>query len=49
MNKKDWKDGLTKLLELKGVAERNIKVATDQAEELEVSIQAYRDKINTLK
>ncbi len=49
MNKKDWKDGLEKLQELLKVCEKNIKTAEDQKEELDFTIGAYKDKIETFK
>lgn len=49
MNKKDWQDGLKKLKGFLITAEQNIKTASDQKEELDFTIAAYKKKIGTFK
>lgn len=56
MNKKDWKEGLGRLvknLEMAGknleVSKKNVIIIEGQQEETEFMISAYKDKIKTFK
>ena len=49
MNKKEWTDERKKLLKHLETAEKNIKTATHQKEELDLTIAAYDEKIGTFK
>ena len=49
MLKNDWKKAIKKLEDLRKIAENNIKLATDQLEELLFNISNYSKKIETFK
>lgn len=49
MNKKQWKEQREILLKHLDTAEKNLKTATDQIEELTLTIAAYDKKIATFK
>ena len=49
MNKKEWLKEKDKLLEHLKTAQKNRKTATDQMEELDLTIAAYDKKIETFK
>ncbi|MFC1736930.1 hypothetical protein ACFL1X_12505 [Candidatus Hydrogenedentota bacterium] len=49
MNKKEWKEQKAALLKHLATAQKNLKTATDQIEELELTIAAYDRKIQTFK
>ena len=48
MNKEDWKKQLKELERLLGVAQGNVKLAQNQADELEFNIENYKRKIKEL-
>ena len=49
MNKKEWIEQRKKLFEHLETAEKNMRTATDQKEELDLTIDAYNIKIKTFK
>ena len=49
MNKKEWTEQRKALLKHLAGAQKNLKTATDQIAELELTISAYNEKIETFK
>ena len=49
MNKKEWIEQRKLLIKHLETAEKNMKTATDQKEELTLTIAAYDEKIKTFK
>ena len=49
MKKSEWTDQRKALVKLLETAEKNIKTATAQKEELDLTIAAYDEKIKTFK
>ena len=49
MNKKEWKEQREALIKHLETAQKNAKTASDQIEELELTIAGYDAKIKTFK
>lgn len=49
MNKKQWKEQRAALLKHLETAQKNLETATNQIAELELTIEAYNEKIKTFK